>query len=293
MHAMALEAASRADQDKLSQALARVGEEDVGFSYDRDAETGELVVHGMGPLHVDLAVERLRTKFDVEVEQKAPRIAYRETVRKSVEVHGRHKKQSGGRGQFGDVWLRIEPADRGEGYEFLDEVVGGSVPRNFIPAVEKGVQETMAAGVLAGYPVVDVKVALYDGSSHPVDSSDQAFKMAGAIGMRQGLQDASPILLEPIVLVEVTTPEEMTGDIMSDLNGKRGQIQGMDSLGGGLQIVRAQVPLGELASYAGDLRSITQGRASYTMEFSHYQEVPHDQAERIIAAAQRSEDEEE
>jgi elongation factor G len=285
MHAVALEAASRADQDKLSQALARIGEEDAGFSYSRDTETGELVARGMGPLHVDLAITRLKRKFDVAVEQKAPRIAYRETIRKRVEVQGRHKKQTGGRGQFGDTKLRVEPGERGSGFQFLDEVVGGSVPRNFIPAVEKGVQDVMGAGPLAGYPVVDVRVALYDGSTHPVDSSEQAFRMAGQIGMRKALEEGQPILLEPIAIVEVTTPETCTGDLISDLNGKRGQILGMDSVGGGLQIVRARVPFGELAGYAGDLRSITQGRANYTVEFSHYQEVPHDQADRIIAEA--------
>ncbi|NLO73184.1 MAG: elongation factor G [candidate division WS1 bacterium] len=290
MHAVALQAASRADQDKLSQALARIGEEDVSFRYERDSETGELVAHGMGPLHVDLAIQRLKRKFDVAVEQKAPRIAYRETIKRKVEVQGRHKKQTGGRGQFGDIWLRVEPLERGAGYEFVDEVVGGSVPRNFIPAVEKGVADVLARGPLAGYPVVDVRATLYDGSSHPVDSSEQAFRMAGQIGMRRALEEGSLQLLEPIALVEVTAPENLTGDIISDLNGKRGQILGMDSLGGGLQVVRARVPFAELAAYAGDLRSISQGRASYTVEFSHYQEVPHDQEQRIVAEAKAAQE---
>ncbi len=288
MHAVALVAASRADQDKLSQALARVAEEDVGFTYERDRETGDLVARGMGPLHVDLAVQRLKRKFDVQVEQKPPRIPYRETIRKKVEVQGRHKKQTGGRGQFGDVYLRVEPLERGAGFEFVDEVVGGAVPRNFIPAVEKGVLDVMERGALAGYPVTDVRVTLYDGSTHPVDSSEQAFRMAGQIGMRKALEEAGEILLEPIATVEVTAPEALTGDLISDLNAKRGQILGMDSIGGGMQVVRARVPVAELASYAGDLRSISQGRASYTLEFSHYQEVPHELAERIIAEAKRA-----
>ncbi|HEY3398326.1 MAG TPA: elongation factor G [Armatimonadota bacterium] len=290
MHGVALVAATRADQDKLSQALVKVGEEDVGFTYVRSRETGDLVVHGMGPLHVDLAIQRLKRKFDVAVEQKPPRIAYRETVRKRVEVQGRHKKQTGGRGQFGDTKLRIEPQERGLGFQFVDEVVGGSVPRNFIPAVEKGVSDLLERGVLAGYPVVDVKVTLYDGSSHPVDSSEQAFRMAGQNGMRLGLEEAGPVLLEPVATVEVTTPETITGDIMSDLNGKRGHILGMDSLGGGLQIVKARVPVAELASYAGDLRSISQGRASYTLEFSHYQEVPREILDRVVAEAKAAQE---
>ena len=291
MHGVALVAATRADQDKLSQALARVAEEDVGFTYERDHETGDLVAHGMGPLHVDLAIKRLKRKFDVAVEQKPPRIPYRETIRKKIEVHGRHKKQTGGRGQFGDVHLRVEPQERSAGFAYVDEVVGGSVPRNFIPAVEKGVLDVMERGIVAGYPVVDIRVALYDGSTHPVDSSEQAFRMAGQIGMRKALEEGGSILLEPIAIVEVTTPETLTGDIMSDLNGKRGHILGMDSIGGGMQTVKARIPVAELASYAGDLRSISQGRASYTVEFSHYQEVPHEMADRIIAEAKKAQEE--
>jgi elongation factor G len=291
MHGVALVAATRADQDKLSQALARVAEEDVGFTYERDHDTGDLVAHGMGPLHVDLAIQRLKRKFDVAVEQKPPRIPYRETVRKKVEVQGRHKKQTGGRGQFGDVFLRVEPLERGAGFEYVDEVVGGAVPRNFIPAVEKGVLDVMQRGLVAGYPVIDVRVTIYDGSTHPVDSSEQAFRMAGQIGMRKALEEAGSLLLEPIAVVEVTTPETLTGDILSDLNAKRGQILGMDSLGGGMQVVRARLPVAELASYAGDLRSISQGRASYTVEFSHYQEVPRELADRIIAEAKKAQEE--
>ena len=290
MHAVALAAASRADQDKLSVALVRIAEEDVGFRYERNPETGELVARGMGALHVDLAIARLRRKFDVQVEQKAPRIAYRETIRKAVQVQGRHKKQTGGRGQFGDTYIRVEPLERSAGYEFVDAIVGGSIPRNFVPAVEKGVLEVLGRGTLAGYPVVDLRVTLYDGSTHPVDSSEQAFRMAGQVGMRKALEEAGSLLLEPIATVEITTLEDYTGDIISDMNAKRGQILGMDSLGGGMQVVRAKVPFGELATYSGDLRSITGGRASYTVEFSHYQEVPHDQADRIIAEAKAAQE---
>jgi len=291
MHGVALVAATRADQDKLSQALGRVAEEDVGFTYKRDHETGDLVAHGMGPLHVDLSIKRLKRKFDVAVDQKPPRIPYRETIRKRVEVQGRHKKQTGGRGQFGDVKLYVEPQERSAGFEYVDQVVGGSVPRNFIPAVEKGVLDVMERGIVAGYPVVDIKVTIYDGSTHPVDSSEQAFRMAGQIGMRKALEEAGSILLEPIAIVEVTTPETITGDIMSDLNSKRGQILGMDSIGGGMQTVKARLPVAELASYAGDLRSISQGRASYTVEFSHYQEVPRELAERVTAEAKKAQEE--
>jgi len=290
MHSMALEAASRADQDKLSQALARLAEEDVSFIHERSGDTGELVVRGLGPLHVDLAIERLKRKFGVQVEQKPLRVPYRETIRKQVEVQGRHKKQTGGRGQFADVFLRVEPLERGEGFEFVDKIVGGAIPKNFISAVEKGVLDAMLRGTLTDYPVVDIRVTLYDGATHPVDSSEQAFRMAGQIGMRKAVEQASGVLLEPVALVEVTTPESLTGDIMSDLNAKRGQIQGMDSLGGGLQVVRARVPLAELSTYASDLRSISQGRASYTMEFAHYQEVPFELAERIIAEAKAEEE---
>ena len=224
------------------------------------------------------------------MEQKPPRIAYRETIRKPVQVQGRHKKQTGGRGQFGDTWIRVEPLERSAGFEFVDAIVGGSIPRNFVPAVEKGVLEVLGRGTLAGYPVVDLRMTLYDGSTHPVDSSEQAFRMAGQVGMRKALEEAGSLLLEPIAIVEVTTPETITGDIMSDLNGKRGQILGMDSIGGGMQTVRARIPVAELASYAGDLRSISQGRASYTVEFSHYQEVPHDAADRIIAEAKKAQE---
>ncbi len=284
MHATALEASSQADQDKLSGALAQLASEDVGLSYERDGETGELIVRGMGPLHVEVMTSRLKSEFAVDVVLKPPKIAYRETVTRKVRVQGRHKKQTGGRGQFGDVWIRIEPLGRSEGFEFVNEIRGASVPTNYIPAVEKGLQDAMAIGTLAGYPVTDVRIILDDGSSHPVDSSDMAFRMAGQIAMRNALVEGAPSLLEPVVAVEVTTPDDIMGDVISDLNGRRGQIQGMDAIGAGMQRVRALVPIAEMNTYAADLRSLSQGRASYTMELAHYQAVPPHLQERIIAA---------
>ena len=283
MHATALQVASQADQDKLSQALSRLGEEDVGFTYERDRETGELVAHTMGSLHIDIVTSRLKRKFDVDVTLSEPRIPYEETVSKQVRVHGRHKKQTGGRGQFGDVWIRVEPLPRGAGLEFVNEIKGGSVPTNYISAVEKGVQDATKRGVLAGCPVVDVKVTLDDGSSHPVDSSDQAFRTAGDIAMRQALEEAGSVLLEPIVEVEIVVPEDIMGDIMSDLNSRRGQIQGTESGGGNMHLVRAVVPLAEMSTYAADLRSVSQGRASYTMQLAHHQQVPAHLAESVGA----------
>lgn len=284
MHSAAMTAATRADEDKLGMALARVAEEDAGLHYERSPETNELLVSGMGALHLDIVAEKLANKFDVKVNLSDPLIPYRETISKSVRVQGRHKKQTGGRGQFGDVWIRMERQPLGvEANEFVNEVKGGSVPTNFIPAVEKGVLDQLQKGVLAGSPVVGVKVTLDDGSSHPVDSSEQAFRMAGAIAVRNALQEANPILLEPIMNVAITVSETIMGDIMSDMSGRRGQIQGTDPIGGGLVVVRALVPLAEMARYAADLRSLSQGAASYTMEFSHYQDVPAHLADGIIA----------
>jgi elongation factor G len=285
MHSAAMTAASRTDEDKLSMALARVAEEDAGLSYERHPETNELVVSGMGALHLDILAERLASKFDVKVNLSDPLIPYRETVTRSCRVQGRHKKQTGGRGQFGDVWVRMDPQPRGvEENQFVNEVKGGSVPTNFIPAVEKGVLDAVRKGILAGAPVVGVKVTLDDGSSHPVDSSEQAFRMAGSIAVRNALEQAGCILLEPIMVVAVTAVDGVMGDIMSDFSGRRGQIQGSEPLGSGLQVIKALVPLAEMARYAADLRSLTQGAASYTMEFSHYQEVPAHMAEQVIAA---------
>ncbi len=292
MYAAAATAATRADSDKLSDALARLAIEDMAFEYGRQAETGQLLIKGMGPLHLDVVLARLQRQFEVAVTLSEPRVPYRETVKKSARVQGRHKKQTGGRGQFGDVWIQVEPMARGGGFEFADAVRGGSVPSNYIQAVEKGVQEGLEKGQLAGYPVVDVKVTLDDGSSHPVDSSDMAFKMAGAIAMRAGMEAAGPVLLEPIMIVSVTGPEDLMGDIMSDMNGKRGRIMGTEQVGS-MQVIKGMVPQAELGRYAADLRSISQGRASYELEFSHYDEVPSHMAEKIVAEAQAAKDEEE
>jgi elongation factor G len=292
MYSLALVAASRADEDKLPTALSRLGEEDIGFQFERNPETNELLATGMGPLHVDIVMQKAKRKFDVAVALSEPRIPYRETVRKSLDrVQGRHKKQTGGRGQFGDVYIKIAPKERTTGNEFANEVSGGSVPTNYIPAVEKGIMDGLKAGPLAGYPVVDVKVTLFDGSSHPVDSSDMAFRLAGQIAIRTAMDMADPVLLEPICNVEVTTPEEIMGDVISDLVSKRGRPQGQEQIGGGLVLINATVPLAEMARYAADLRSLSQGRASYTMEFSHYEDVPGHLTEQIVAAAAKAKEE--
>ncbi|MGD9495934.1 MAG: elongation factor G [Armatimonadota bacterium] len=293
MYAVAVKAASRADADKLSDALARLGAEDMGLHYERNVETGELLLSGLGPMHLDVAVAKLRHQYDVDVSMSEPRVAYRETIRRAVRVQGRHKKQTGGRGQFGDVWIRVEPAERGSGFEFVNEIKGGSVPTQYIPAVEKGLRAALARGYLAGYPIVDLRITLDDGSAHPVDSSDMAFQMAAAIGLRNAMEQAEPVLLEPIMNVTVTGPEDIMGDIMSDLNAKRGRILGTDRAGS-LQVIKAQVPQSEMMRYAADLRSISQGRASYEMEFSHYEQLPPHLAEQVIAEAkQRQEREDE
>lgn len=291
MHSAAMTAASRADEDKLSVALARVAEEDFGLHYERSAETNELIVSGMGALHLDILADRLANRFDVKVQLADPLIPYRETISRSCRVQGRHKKQTGGRGQFGDVWVRMDPQDAGvEENAFVNEVKGGSVPTNFIPAVEKGVLDSLKKGILAGTPVVGVKVTLDDGSSHPVDSSEQAFRMAGSIAVRNALRQCQPVLLEPIMSVAITVADTIMGDVMSDMSGRRGHIQGSEPIGGGLQVVKATVPLAEMSRYAADLRSLSQGAASYTMEFSHYQEVPSHLAEGIIAARKAREE---
>jgi elongation factor G len=282
-------AASRADEEKLSNALSRIAEEDTLLQYRRDPQTQELILSGMGQRHLDIVVQRLKRKFGVEVTLGEPKIAYRETIRGASRVQGRHKKQTGGRGQFGDVWVRFEPLPGdNQGFEFVNEVVGGAVPKQYIPAVEKGIREAMEEGVIAGYPMGGFRAILDDGSSHPVDSSELAFKLAGALAFKKGAKEARPVLLEPIVNLEVVTPEDCTGDVIGDLNGRRGRIQGMEPQGS-ITIVRAQVPLAELAAYDADLTSMTGGRGSYTMEPSHYEEVPSHLAERIIAQAQKAE----
>lgn len=286
MYSASAEAAAKADEDKLSTAMARYAEEDLSFGAERNPETGEMLVTGMGGLHLQIAVERIKRKFGAEIALGTPKIPYRETFKSSIRVQGRHKKQTGGRGQFGDVWIRVDPLDRGSGFEFVDEVKGGSVPRNFIPAVEKGIREGLAQGPIAGYPVVDCRVTLDDGSSHPVDSSDIAFRTAGKIALANAMGQANMVMLEPILELEVVTPEEHVGDVISDLNGRRGRVLGMEPRGS-VTLVKALAPMGELATYEADLRSMTQGRASYSQRFSHYEELPQQLAERLVAQAKQ------
>ncbi|OTA15473.1 tetracycline resistance protein [Xenorhabdus vietnamensis] len=281
---VAIEPKTKADQEKMGIALGRLAQEDPSFRVSSDEETGQTIIAGMGELHLDVLVDRMRREFNVEANVGKPQVAYRETIRTSVEQEGKHAKQSGGRGQYGHVWLRIEPLEAGgAGYEFANEIVGGVVPKEYIPGVDKGVQEQLKGGVLAGYPIVDVKVALFDGSYHDVDSSEIAFKIAASMAFKEGFMKAKPVLLEPIMKVEVETPEDYMGDVIGDLNRRRGMIEGMDDLATG-KIVRAQVPLSEMFGYATDLRSQTQGRASYSMEFLKYNEAPSNVAQAIIEA---------
>lgn len=275
---------ARGDEEKVSNGLKRLSEEDPAMEVRFDYQTKEMLISGTSQVHVEVILEKLKRRFGVEVELHPPRVPYRETIRKKASAQGRHKKQTGGRGQFGDCWIEIEPLPRGEGYQFEDAIFGGAIPRNFIPAVEKGIVEAMEHGVLAGYPVVDVKVKLYDGSYHPVDSSELAFKLAGSLAWNKAMSEADPVLLEPVMNVEVIAPEENMGDIMGDLSSRRGRPQGSESMGE-MQVIRAQVPLAEMLNYAPQLRSMTGGRGSFTMEFSHYEEVPPHLAEKIIAEA--------
>jgi len=282
--AFAISAKSRQDEDRLGNAVSRILEEDQSLRFYRDPQTKEFLLAGSGQQHVEVIVSRLKKRYSVDVELKAPKIPYRETVRGKADVQGRHKKQTGGHGQFGDCWIRIEPLPRGGKFEFANEIFGGSIPRQYIPAVEKGIVEAAANGFLAGYPVVDFKVTVYDGSYHDVDSSEMAFKLAARKAFKAAMQQAKPAILEPIMNVEVQAPVEYAGDLMGDLNGRRGRIQGMDTKGS-TQIIRAQVPMAEMLSYQNDLISMTQGRASFSMEFDHYDYVPSLQADKIIAAA--------
>lgn len=291
MHSAAVSATTRGDEDKLANGLARLAEEDVGFSYAREPSTGEMLLHGMGSAHLDVIVAKLARKFEAQVRLAAPRVPYRETIGNSVRVQGRHKKQTGGRGQFGDVWIRLEPLPRDTEFAFVNEIRGGRIPTNYIPAVEKGVVAQLKKGVLTGSPVVDVQVALDDGSYHDVDSSDQAFQTAGEIAIRNALAEARCVLLEPVMDIEVSCPEEMMGDVMSDMSGRRGRIQGTEMVAGGLPIVRAQAPLAEMGTYAADLRSISQGRASYTMSFRGYEEVPAHLTDAVVASYKTDADE--
>ncbi len=279
--AVAVEPKTKADQEKMSIALGKLAQEDPSFRVHTDEESGQTIIQGMGELHLEIIVDRMRREFLVEANVGKPQVAYRETLKKAVEQEGKFIRQSGGRGQYGHVWLKIEPKDRGEGYEFVNAIVGGVIPKEYIPAVDKGIQEQLQNGVIAGYPVVDVKVTLFDGSFHEVDSSEMAFKIAGSQCFKQGAQKASPVLLEPIMSVEVVTPEEYMGDVMGDLSRRRGMLQGMDESPAG-RVIRAEVPLAEMFGYSTDLRSATQGRATYTMEFSKYAEAPANIAEAII-----------
>jgi elongation factor G len=282
--AFAMEPKTKGDEDKVFTALRRLQEEDPTIDLHRDEQTGEQIVAGLSQVHVEVIVARLRERFGAEVNLKPPRVPYQETIRKPAKAHGRHKKQSGGRGQFGDCHIEIEPLAHGAGFEFVDAIKGGVIPNSFIPAVEKGVLEAMQRGAVAGYPVKDVRVRLYDGSYHSVDSSEMAFKTAGAIAMREALAQADPVLLEPIMLVTVSSPEDAVGDVIGDLNGRRGRPLGMEPVGG-MTEVRAEVPMAEMLTYAPDLRSITGGQGEFTMEFLRYEEVPGHLASKVVESA--------
>ena len=282
--AFAIEAKSRQDEDRMGNALHRILEEDQSLRFYRDPQTKEFLLGGSGQQHVEVVVSRLKKRYGVDVALKAPKIPYRETIRGKADVQGRHKKQTGGHGQFGDCWIRMEPLPRGAKFEFVNEIFGGSIPKNYIPAVEKGIIEAAQNGFLAGYPMVDFRVILYDGSYHDVDSSELSFKLAARKAFKNAMQEAKPTLLEPIMKVEIQAPVEYAGDLMGDLNSRRGRIAGMDTKGN-TQIIRAQVPMADMLNYQNDLTSMTQGRASFTMEFDHYDYVPPQQAEKIIAAA--------
>lgn len=292
VHSIAVKAKTKADEDKLGPGLQKLAEEDPTFKSSRDAEIGQTLMSGLGETHLDIVVERLKRKFGVEVETETPKVAYRETVTAMAEAQGRHKKQTGGRGQFGDCWVRLEPQPRGEGYEYVDAIVGGAIPRQFIPSVDKGIREALNAGILAGYPVVDVKATCYDGSFHTVDSSDMAFQLAGRLAFRTAAEKARPVLLEPVMELEVIVPEEYMGDVIGDLNTKRGRVGGMEPIGGGRQLIRAQVPQAEVIRYSVDLRSLARGRGRFTMKFSHYEEVPAHAAQQVIAEAEKAKKEE-
>jgi elongation factor G len=281
-----LQPKAKGDEDKLNTSLARLIEEDQTIKYSRDEQTKEFLLSGMGQVHIEVIVEKMKRKFGVEVELKEPKVPYKETIKGTTKVQGKYKKQSGGKGQYGDTWLEMGPLPRGGGFEFIDKVVGGAVPRQYIPAVEKGIVEAMNQGILAGFPVVDFKVALYDGSYHDVDSSEMAFKIAASMGFKKGLEQCKPVLLEPIMKIEVIVPDENMGDIMGDLNSRRGKIMGVESSGSN-QLVKATVPMAEILRYAPDLRSMTGGRGTFAMEFDHYEEVPGQIAEKIIENARK------
>lgn len=281
----AVEPKTKGDEEKATQALARMMEEDPSLEMHRDPQTRELILSGVGQLHIEVVIERLKRKYNAEVELKAPKVPHQETIKGRGEAQGKLKKQTGGRGQFGDAWLKVEPLPRGTGFQFVDEIVGGVVPRQYIPAVEKGVREALHEGILAGYPIVDVKVTLYDGSYHDVDSSEVAFKIAASMGFKAALAKAKPILLEPIMSMEIVVPDEAMGDVIGDLNSRRGKVLGVDSKPGG-QVIRSQVPMAEVLKYSPDLRSMTSGRGSFTVAFSHYDEMPAHLADKVIKEAE-------
>jgi elongation factor G len=282
----ALSAKSKADDDKIMTALHRLMEEDTALRVHRDEETKEFVVSGTGQLHIEVAIDRLKRKFGVEAELKAPKVPYKETIKGTAKAQGKHKRQTGGHGQYGDCWLELSPLPRGSGFEFEDAVVGGVIPRQFIPAVEKGVREMLPQGILAGYPIVDLKAKLYFGSYHDVDSSEMSFKIAAHLGFKKAFEESRPVLLEPIMLVTITVPDEHMGDIIGDLNSRRGRVLGAEPKGTGQQVIRANVPLAEMLRYAPDLRSLTQGRGDFEMEVAHYDEVPPHIADKIVKDAQ-------
>jgi elongation factor G len=288
----AIQPKSRGDEEKISSSLSKLGEEDLTFKVDRDPQTKEMLVSGQGQLHVEVLVGKLKKKFGVEVILKPPKVPYRETVTATAQAQGKYKRQTGGHGQYGDCWIKVEPLQRGEGYEFVDAIVGGVIPRNYIPAVEKGIAEARQTGILAGYPTVDFKVTLYDGSYHTVDSSDLAFKIAGSLAFKKAMEQASPVLLEPIMNVEIHLPDEYMGDIMGDLSSRRGKVLG-SAAHEGMQVIKAQVPMVEMLSYEPDLTSMTSGRGYYTMEFSHYDQVPTHIAQKILEEAQKAKEEKE
>jgi elongation factor G len=291
VYSVAIVAKSRADEDKLGNAIHKILEEDPTLTFEKNAETNDSVLSGMGDMHIDIVLSRIKERYGVELDTKTPQVPYRETIRKTAEAQGKHKKQTGGHGQYGDVHIRYTPLERGEGFVFEDKIVGGAIPKGFIPAVEKGLREALVKGPLAGFPVVDFKATLYFGSYHDVDSSEMAFKLAARLSFKKGILEANPVLLEPIMNVEVTVPEEYLGDVMGDFNGRRGRILGIDSKGH-QQVVKAQCPLAEMFRYAIILRSMTSGRGTFTMEYDHYEEVPAEIAKKVIAA-HKQEDEEE
>ena len=279
----AMAARNKGEEEKVSIALHRVLEEDPTLRFTRDEETKEMIISGMGQVHIEVTLERLKRRFGVEIQMKTPKIPYRETIKASTKVQGRYKKQSGGKGQYGDCHIIVEPLPRGTGFEFVDKIVGGSIPRQYIPAVEKGVIDAMHEGVVAGYPIVDLRVTLFDGSYHTVDSSEMAFKIAGSMAIKKAVLEAKPILLEPIMRAEITTPDEALGAVIGDLNSKRGKVQGVEPQAGGNQKIMSTVPMSEMLTYANQLHSLTSGRGLYSMEFSHYEEMPSHQAQRVIA----------